>query len=166
MKKIRNRARPKRYRAVLPLWVHDLCIYCGEQADSRDHYLPWSRNLAPYWLPSCVQCNNHLTEFGHRTLGDRCLLVNQYLYQKYRIILTTDYKEVLTRVEGTLLRRFREEQRVKAIIEDRLKHSETFSELFSEIHLESLHEDKDALEMITEALESIIETHTGEEMTE
>lgn len=71
-KKPKAQRTPGQPRPILP----EPCAYCGGQADSRDHLLPYARGgrrTPENMVPACQPCNNNK---GDRTplewLGDLC----------------------------------------------------------------------------------------------
>ena len=71
----------------------DLCTYCGEPAEVRDHAYPASRvpELCPEGMrllvPSCDECNGLLGDSMHETLSDRRAAAQRLLGGRYRKVL-------------------------------------------------------------------------------
>ena len=79
-------------------WRENACVYCGNQADSKDHIPPlaWIEALGPshfdklglliVWVPSCKECNIALRDNKLFTIRERTgWLIDHYTrkYDKY-----------------------------------------------------------------------------------
>lgn len=71
----------------------DVCVYCGDWADTRDHLAPrrWSGNDARRWVPTvpaCLDCNVRLGDQRTApTLADRRAVIYGSLLRRSRRLL-------------------------------------------------------------------------------
>ncbi len=151
----------KLFCCILPRWVRDNCIYCGNPATCRDHYRPWSYYEEPYWLPACRECNTLLGRKCHQLLGERITAAADRFRRKYEGVLDTNYDAVLPRVQNTLRRRFICEKKTQNTVLHRLKWADAMAALFQDVPLENLHCNKDALTAVEGLLSSLERAEYG-----
>ncbi len=83
-----------RYKAILTASAADrnLCLYCGEPSDCKDHQPPISKieNISHLHgqveyalIPSCNECNSLLSDSMTATIQDRFTLCKELLSKKY-----------------------------------------------------------------------------------
>lgn len=63
----------------------NVCTYCGELADTRDHVVPRSYLNTGTTVPACRQCNGLLSSKLHITIESRAhyLLNNSKVHRRY-----------------------------------------------------------------------------------
>ena len=65
----------------------ELCIYCGEAADTREHFPPISVSTRGLFLPACLECNIIAGNKYAYDLEMRALIVKDGLKHKYKKVL-------------------------------------------------------------------------------
>lgn len=78
------------YETVLP-WIRrwrDICIYCAEVAEHRDHLVPepWTGPIARAFVPTvpaCADCNVRIGDTNVHTIGGRAEIVASSLRKKH-----------------------------------------------------------------------------------
>lgn len=76
------RERQRRHRAKLQQAVGDVCVYCGEHADTKDHVIPLSKGGADdldNLVPSCLACNMEKTNDTLENFLNRRLVMDEYV---------------------------------------------------------------------------------------
>lgn len=77
-----------------------LCVYCGTDADTKDHLIPrtWSgesvRKIVPT-VPCCRDCNSRLQDIPLFTIYERALFVADKLKKKFKKQLTIQDRSAL-----------------------------------------------------------------------
>lgn len=146
----------KLFHPILSRYVVHRCVYCGEAGSARDHYRPWSVFGEPHWLRSCNACNVALGAKVNRTLGDRCATVADGLRRRHKRLLRINHERLMEGAEGrlrdALMADVARAERVRA----RIAWARTMASLTSRILLEGLHERRDDIEAIEEALDVML----------
>lgn len=84
-----KRANSNTYEALVGV-ARFLCYYCGELADSRDHFPPLAAQHTPasvgvkhVLVPCCRECNNLLGASSQNTLAGRAQYLKERLRRRY-----------------------------------------------------------------------------------
>lgn len=60
------------------------CVYCGEGANTVEHFPPASYSLGGFLLPACIECNLIASTFYPIDFLSRCEYVKSKLKKKYK----------------------------------------------------------------------------------
>lgn len=113
------------------------CFYCGSDADSLDHVIPWSfysnkrrknAGKAPgFRVGACRECNGLLGSSFYPSMFDRCKSVNSKLRAKYKKLFKTPEwdEEELQEVSAKLRQSIRATLTKKREISKRLEFQNT-----------------------------------------
>ena len=82
----RRRIGERRYRVNLK---GTQCVYCGERADTKDHFPPYSWSSTGFLLPACTECNVMAGDRWPDNFEMRVKVVKESLRWKYRHVLKT-----------------------------------------------------------------------------
>lgn len=112
----------------------DSCVYCGEAADTRDHFLPVSvaASLADVLpqparqkvtFPACRECNSIAGAKIFKTVGAKRRYVQKRIEQKNKRLLRAPVWEPheIGRLGRTLRTKIMHDQRLVAIVRRRLE---------------------------------------------
>lgn len=82
------------------------CVYCGDYASTKDHFVPWSFNNAPgkrksqfalagtELLDSCVECNSMASNNVFDTIEQKREFIQEKIERKYsKILKIPDWSE-------------------------------------------------------------------------
>jgi hypothetical protein len=123
--------RPK--SPILPLQYRDRCVYCGDPANTQDHYRCWSISRDPSTLPSCSECNLLLGDRIFETLGDRFRWLSRRLRARYKKLLRSDWEHLARGTTGRLLEALKGQMAKADYIESRLDWMETVGPAFDDL---------------------------------
>jgi len=101
------------------------CVYCGETAQTDEHFPPACVSPYGYVLPACRECNRFAgTEFSY-DFEQRCLSVKRKIRKKYiKQLETPDWSnDEVAEIGYNLRRMVTKWQRLKPIIQQRLAWS-------------------------------------------
>jgi len=98
------------------------CVYCGEMADSVDHFPPKSASVMGFLLPACKECNNLAGTDYPFDFENRAKLVTEKLRKKYNKILGTSEwsKDEMRELKYSLNRMVRSWEELRKIIRRRI----------------------------------------------
>ncbi len=109
------------------------CVYCGEPANSRDHFIPrafkkriedlgWAKK-GNVIVPACIECNSTAGANVFRTLTEKRRFIHDQYRTKYRKLLEAPWWTVDEISElGTSLRsHVQRSQYAKDLMRDRLR---------------------------------------------
>ena len=113
---------PNRFRIRL---YGDRCIYCGEDANSDEHWPPLAASVSAgggFILPACIECNCIAGAAYPTSFARRALFVKRRLRSKYhRFLSHIEWsEEELSELSPKLAREFRAWRGTKHIIHERL----------------------------------------------
>lgn len=98
------------------------CIYCGEHANSREHFPPASLTRFGVILPACTECNCFAGTYWNTDFRERAEYVKQKIRSRYKKMLNVpDWsKAELDKLGYNLQTKIRAWQRQKEILRERL----------------------------------------------
>jgi hypothetical protein len=141
LRKFRATQRLKAFKAVLrSKTLSTLCVYCGDPAEARDHFMPWTTYRKRAYLPACTDCNSALSTSSFATLGQRCKFLLKRLDRKYGSLMKVDYLRLVDECEGNLRRNFEMEKALADHQRNRMIWMDFVAEFGEKIDLASLAE--------------------------
>jgi len=143
------------FLAVLPADLHNVCMYCGEPGNYRDHWMPWSVHHKPWWVPACNQCNGALGDRQHFTLSERSKFLQRWLFTKYRRVLARDAGLRLPGTTGRLRQAIQEEAALRAWADQRLRWAESLTAFGSNLTLSELSESPEGRDTLAEIVRAL-----------
>lgn len=101
------------------------CVYCGNSAESDDHYPPKSVSSHGMLLPCCRECNSSLGALHPFSFSNRCRLAKDSIRRKYKKVLNMPLwdEDEMEDLSYALKRSIIECEKVKSIINERLAWS-------------------------------------------
>lgn len=63
------------------------CTYCGDKADTMDHYPPKSVSYHGLMLPCCRECNSSLGASHPFSFANRCKMAKDNIRRKFKRVL-------------------------------------------------------------------------------
>lgn len=142
---------PGRFKAVIN--IDSVCVYCGMDAQTKDHFLSFNKIGSPYYLPSCTSCNIALSDLLVSTMHDRLMCLSRKLHYKYRKVLPCDYDIVTMKHQiknGNLPQQFKGKKGLKEAAQFRLAWIDLAQDIIGDINLYDLPYDTMLKSRITE----------------
>ncbi len=88
-----------------------LCVYCGEQADQEDHFVPLSKaalcNAGFFLVPACWECNNIARDKIFNNIDDKMQFIHSIIIER-----TEKYVEEEDRCQNIEERKFKTRRRI------------------------------------------------------
>lgn len=134
------KARPRKGLGGRRIWVLPKggpCAYCGADADTAEHLVPYryilGANDRTEWLvPACRECNSVLGACEETSLGERAAELKRLMEVRYRKLLDrprwTDSEIATAELEGELRRHVLTMRALRDFIESRLAYMQTVIE--------------------------------------
>jgi hypothetical protein len=137
---LRSEYQTKYIRLELPEQEQYKCFYCGEIATQTDHVPPVTHNEEfelGFLIPSCSECNCHLSNNRYETLQERTNEIKTYLKKEFNKIL--EYPDWSSEEIEEMTGRFKDS--VVAIVEtkkdalERISYCSSYMGLYGSLRL-------------------------------
>ena len=89
------------------------CVYCGDDANSKEHFPPSSYSIGGLILPSCLECNIIASNKYPFDFDKRCKYVQDQIRVKYKKVLKLSDDHDLTDMDYSLVLRMAEWQKLR-----------------------------------------------------
>lgn len=121
------------------------CTYCGDKADTMDHYPPKSVSYHGLMLPCCRECNSSLGASHPFSFAHRCKMAKDNIRRKFKGVLKMPAwdAEELEEMSYSMREHIKSCERTKKIVEERLAWN-------AKSYLSSLESVKDFAAIIAE----------------